>query len=225
MAELNVQPKERTVWPWILGGVLVLALILWMMLGRGNGDLDVGASNATDTTMVGAAAESSVPRSASGAVDGGAVTQFLQFVENRTSRDANPSHEYTADGLRRLTAALTAVASRDSDGGVALQPRIDEIRDRVDGLTRDSTSTEHARQAREAFTMTAQLIEQMRVTRGANVAGAATNTADSTASQGALNQAATAIDASRPLLEQAAMVEQFFAQAAEALRVMSGTTR
>ncbi len=35
MAELHVQKKETNIWPWIIG-VLVLAAVLWYAFGRGD---------------------------------------------------------------------------------------------------------------------------------------------------------------------------------------------
>jgi hypothetical protein len=127
------------------------------------------------------APESSVTRSAAGTVDGSAISQYLQFVDNRSSRDASPSHEYTADGLRQLSAALAAVASRDNVGGAAWQPRIEEIRTRADAMQRDPSSLQHAQQTREAFVMAASLIDQMRAEAGVSAtAGATTGTTGTT---------------------------------------------
>ncbi len=50
MAELNVQPKSKSgsLLAWILLGLGVLALIIWLVRGRGN-DADDNAMNTTDT--------------------------------------------------------------------------------------------------------------------------------------------------------------------------------
>jgi hypothetical protein len=37
MAEINIQRKERSVWPWLLAGVLLLGL-LWFLFARNTGD-------------------------------------------------------------------------------------------------------------------------------------------------------------------------------------------
>jgi hypothetical protein len=249
MAELNVQRKERNVWPWILGGLIALALVFWLIQGRG-GNTNVGATGIADSMTVGAP-ESSVTRSAAGTVDGSAVSEYLQFVDNRASREASPSHEHTADGLRRLSAALQAVASRDNAGGASWQPRIAEIRMHADVLQQDPTSSQHAQQTREAFVAAASLIDQMRAsggtsaTRGTTATTATTDTTGRTSAtvdsaryptgaanatgssvaRGSLQQTAMTIDPSRPLLEQTTRIEHFFALAGDALRDMSGVTR
>ena len=48
MAEIHIQKKERTVWPWVAAGILVLALA-WYFSSR-NTDPTVAAKSA-DTTM------------------------------------------------------------------------------------------------------------------------------------------------------------------------------
>jgi hypothetical protein len=37
MAEINIQHKERSVWPWLLAGVLLLGL-LWFLFARDSTD-------------------------------------------------------------------------------------------------------------------------------------------------------------------------------------------
>jgi hypothetical protein len=37
MAEINIQRKERSVWPWLLAGVLLLGL-LWFLFARNSPD-------------------------------------------------------------------------------------------------------------------------------------------------------------------------------------------
>lgn len=44
MAEINIQRKERSVWPWLLAGVLLLGL-LWFLFAR-NSNENMTASGA-----------------------------------------------------------------------------------------------------------------------------------------------------------------------------------
>ncbi len=209
MAELHVQKKEGNVWPWIVAAVIVLALLFWFLWGRGD-DLNVAAVNDTDSTMVGAMPnDGMMPGTAQTA--GGAVTQYLQFVDARSSRTTGVTHDYTADGLRHLAAAIDEVASADTVGGIALAPRIEEIRERADAMQRDPTSTQHALQTREAFTIVSSMIAQMRP--------AGTDRAVNNLDE--LQNAAMAIDPSQALTDQGNRIEDFFAQAADALRDMS----
>ena len=52
MAEINIQRRERSIWPWLLAGVLLLAL-LWFLFARNNDNMttSLGADSiAADTT-------------------------------------------------------------------------------------------------------------------------------------------------------------------------------
>lgn len=213
MAELHVQRKENTLWPWILAAVALLALLFWF-LWRGDDGVDVAAVDTTDSTLVDRAPNTAPMGSAAGTLAGSAVEDYLMFVDARASRAAGLAHEYTADGLRQLAAAMNEVAGDDSVGGVALRPRIEAIRERADNMQRNPNSLEHALQAREAFIMASSLMLQMNSNRG-NAAG----------NLNALQDASTAIEASRPLLDQADQIEQFFEQAGKALQNMSGATQ
>ncbi len=209
MAELHVQKKETSIWPWILAAVVILALLLWYFAGRDNdNDLDVGMNNMTDSTLVGTAPASGTEYTAAGTVDGVAVEQYMQFVNARASRSTGVAHEYTADGLRQLADALREVATAQA-AGVDVEARIDEIRQRADAMQQNPTATEHALQAREAFVMAASLMGQMRSNTGAN--------------QDAVQEAAMAIEPSRNLLDQSEQIEQFFARAGDALRDLSAS--
>ena len=49
MAEINIQRKERAVWPWLLAGVLLLGL-LWFLFARNTPDT-VTATGADSAAM------------------------------------------------------------------------------------------------------------------------------------------------------------------------------
>ena len=48
MAEINIQKRERAVWPWLLAGGFLLAL-LWFLFARNPGDVRTGMAG--DTTF------------------------------------------------------------------------------------------------------------------------------------------------------------------------------
>ena len=61
MAEINIQRRERSIWPWLLAGILLLGL-LWFLFARNNDTLTTGMgadTTAADTT--GAAAGTIAP--------------------------------------------------------------------------------------------------------------------------------------------------------------------
>ncbi len=176
----------------------------------GSDELDVATADVTDSGLVAEVPNTAVMGTAAGTLEGTATLDFLRFVDARSSGAASLSHVYTADGLRQLAAALKEIASGDSVGGVALQPRIDEIRDRANAMQQNPTDTDHALQTRKAFNLASSVMMQMQGNNGRT---------DGRLS--ALQDAAMAIQPSVPLLEQAENIDRFFTQAAQALRTMT----
>lgn len=191
MAELPIERNERPVWPWLLAVLALVALGAWFFLGRDNGRDRV----ATLTSVA-------VPA---------AVTEFLTYADGqRAANAAGLSHEYTVDGLRRLAAALAAVAGQDTVLGRAVQPRVAAMRERADSLQQDAQSTSHARNTREAALLAAGLFQAVQESQyPANAAQAAD-----------VRTAAEGINADELLLRQKPAVERFFDSAAAALRGM-----
>lgn len=217
MAELHIERKERSAWPWILLGLALLALLLWYLLGRDDVDdgvvADTAAGVVTDTGAAPGAAPDAMPGAAGDA--GGAVAAFLAYTDERRSRqNADLTHEYTADGIRRLAAALDVVARQDTVGGAALQPRLDSLRQGADALQRNAESMQHAEQTRAAFTSAAGIMAAVQERRFPDLGDEV----------GQVREAAEAVRAGAPLLEQRAQVQTFFDRAAAVLRAMTGTT-
>lgn len=208
MAEINIEQRERSAWPWILG-LLVLALLAWWLLAMrdgGNDNVVVADTSAGVIADPVAAAREPMPA---------AVSEFLRYTEeHRAAPAADSTHNYEAEGVRRLAAALDEIAVRDTIGRVALDTRITALRERADALERSWRSTEHARHTRTAFDSAAALIENMQATRFADLSSEAT----------AVRQAAAGVAPERPLLEQTDAVRRFFERAADAVRAMAGTT-
>lgn len=209
MAEIQLERKEKGGnWLWILLVLALLALLAWWLLSR-RGDDDRIVPTA-DTTAVMDTARGS------GATIAGApseVNDFLRFVEdNRARSEMGRDHEFTADGIRRLAAALGAMAANDSAGAVALRPRVDSLRAQADSLQRSAESGQHSAQTRRAFDRSVSLMDAMQQRRQGSAAGPVNE----------LRQAAQAVQPTRQLLEQRAEVQRFFERAADAIRSLAG---
>lgn len=211
MAEIHIERHERSIWPWVLG-LLVLALLAWWLLSMRN---DAADNDVAVETPAGALVDS-VPGTGVGTREAApaAVNEFLSYTEqNRAGTAADSTHNYEAEGMRRLAAALDELADRDTIGGVALDARISALRNRADALQRDWRSTEHARHTRAAFDSAAALVEGMQQQRFNNIATEASQ----------LRQAASGVSPDRLLLQQTAEVQRFFQRAADAVRAMANT--
>jgi hypothetical protein len=46
MAEINIEQKKTNIWPWLIGGAVLLAL-LWMYMSRGDSTQTASAADST----------------------------------------------------------------------------------------------------------------------------------------------------------------------------------
>lgn len=209
MAELHLERKERSTWPWLLAGALLLALVLWFVFGRaGDGEDDVADVTPVTEQPAGVPV---APAAGAGTMPE-AVTEYLRFAEvPRDTTAGGLAHEYTADGLQRLAAALGALVEQDTVSAVAVQPRLAEIRQRADAMRQNPQATTHARLASEGLVMAAALMTQIQQGKYPALEGEATE----------LRDAAAAIRSDGQLLEQTAEVQRFFERAAAMLQRMA----
>jgi hypothetical protein len=131
----------------MLVGVAALVTVGWLVVGQAR--RDASADAATD-----AAGRAALARAAADTVAGApaAVNDFLRFAADPDApASAGISHDYAADGLRRLADALAAMADDRRAADTVLQARIESVRRRADALQRARRWSEHTRDAREAF--------------------------------------------------------------------------
>ena len=225
MADINVERKGPSIWPWIIG-LIVLALLIWAlaeMLGGDRADTaavvddtvprttEVAPTTTTDPAMTGAAA--GVPA---------AVQEFETFVAQRdASADAGLQHEYTSTGLQRLAAAIESLAQRHTTQAPAVQQSLQTMRQQADRLQQsDPTSTQHANMTRDAFTSAADALAALQREYHAGVSGL-----ENEVNQ--VRQAAQGVQTTTPLLQQRDQIQTFFDRARTALLTIAnqpGTT-
>lgn len=199
MAQIDIQRRERSAWPWLLLAALILVLLLlWWFVWR---DPVVEPVVPVTDTAMGAAPLSDTAGAAGAAVAAGG---FQAFVAERRS-EFGRSHEYTAEGLRELASSLETIITTDTVGAAAVAPRIEEIRTAADGIQRETDSMRHADMVRRAMQAGAGLIADVAARRNATV------------DANAVSSAADSIDPQRPLLEQTDAVTRFFDAAANAV--------
>ena len=205
MAELRVQPERRHPWIWVMAILIVLASLAWLAMGGSDDRVRDGVGLSSPGELEAASTETTVPLP-------GAVNDYLRFAaDNRASTDADHTHAYTSEGIRRLAAALGVVAERDGRSDENVQARVKTLRERADALQRNPQSMEHARYARDAFDAGAELMRAMQ-------------TPASSAEVAEVSRAAGALEPGTMLLQQPEAVQRFFDQSAAALRAMFATS-
>lgn len=204
MAELHVERKQSNIWPWVFGGLILLALIIWLGMRAVDTPETTGLTDsAVVVTPDAMAIDQDTPA---------AVTAFLQYVDSQVeATDAGVAHEYTSTGMQRLVTAFDAVVERDTLSSVEVAPLLAEMRALTDSIQMNSQSMDHAHYAREAFVIAARLMEAKQQAGGTPPPSAVAD----------MRSTAESIQPTVPLLDQIASVRRFFAQTATAFRAMT----
>jgi len=207
MAVRRSGSRHPPIGAWLAIGMLSAALtaliLVWFSGGRWS---NVKTDPDGGTTPRGAAVDDTIP--------GGprAVNEYLMYVAlHQGASDANRYHDYTADGLRGLAAALSALLQFDPGTAASQRMQIVALYQRAEDLQRDPTSTKHAEFARSGF-VTAAEVSRWLQERNAGV------TADMIEE---LRAAALRLDPSVPLLQQTAEVERYFDRASAVVRALA----
>ena len=201
MADINLERKSPSVWPWVLGLLAVLLVVgIWMASTDDSRDDELAASDPTPAAGYGAERPEATPQG--GAVDE-AVDEYVAFA-GLTGREAEPAsmgreHEYTAEGLRKLTAALNSVVAKDGDG--ESRQRFERFRQTAERIQEDPASRQHANQVRDAFVSASEVISSFE-----------------NASADEVRAIAESVDPDTPLLEQREKVQRFFQESARQIR-------
>jgi hypothetical protein len=210
MAEIHVERKSSRVWGWALLGLAALFLATCVVAWWRSDPRDPLTSGVSGGAAAGAAAGTTGNSS-------GAVGDYLTFVEEHRARQAaGPTHEYTADGLRRLAAAIAQLSERNGGSAEPLEAELNVLRSQADSLQRNPQSTDHARYAREAFRTAASLMSALQ--QRAYPKEQHPNVAAEVAQ---VRVVADLVLPARPLLAQTPDVQRFFDQSGAAIRAMA----
>jgi hypothetical protein len=195
MADIQTAKTPQPIWPWIVG-VLALLLIVWIwaapsenqVTGESEPTTDGSSSEPVETTEL-PSEPVRVYQQFSGVIAGGGDIPEMGV-----------DHAYTADGIRKLAAALESLAAENADADT--RAKLEQFRRDADRLQEDPKSTGHAKIAREVF------ISAVDVMASIEAGPPATD----------LRALAESIDPNQPLLGQRDKVRSFFRESAQVIR-------
>ncbi|MGH7664910.1 MAG: hypothetical protein ACRENI_11520 [Gemmatimonadaceae bacterium] len=212
MAEIKIEKKEANVWPWVIG-LVILAALVWFFLTQRNAADDQVLVDTTATVDSMAAGDMAASAAIAGAPQ--PVNNYFVWVEENEARmDMGLDHEFTSSGIIALVGALEATIERDSLLGSAVEPQLEDARQRANALRDEPEPTNHANLTREAFISTAALMRAMQQRSFPALADQVEEVHD----------AAESIDGDELLLDQKEDVKEFFEHAAISLRGMTTAT-
>jgi hypothetical protein len=212
VADINVERRGPSIWPWIVG-LLVLALLIWALIEM-FGDRDQVA--VTDRTVATEPVTTEQPLAPVTTTETPAVFASFQqqCVQTQAGQEMGLQHEYTANCLRMLADGLEDVVRRDQATQANLQPQVQTVRQQADRLQQSAADNmQHANMARDAMTSAVTAMENIHQQRW----GTDTQLHEPVRQA---RQAAESINPQTPLTEQNQTVNQFFQHSWNALQNM-----
>ena len=100
MAEIKIE-KKKAIWPWILIGLIVLALLLYFLVFRNRENTDNTATN--NTGMISNDLISVHENNST-------VAAYIAFVSDTANNKMGLGHEFSNEALLKLTDATEAMA-------------------------------------------------------------------------------------------------------------------
>lgn len=214
MADIDLERKrKRSWWPWVLA-LLVAILAIWAVAEVLEDDeVPMASDEIVAPAPLGPQSGPAAEMGPAGEGAAGAVTDFRQrCVQATDDQDMSRQHQWTVSCLESMAAALEATIQADTVGSIALQERLETLRQRANDVRRsDASATTHAATVSAAFDAGADLIETYQEERGATGAEYAQD----------VQEAADRLSAEGQLLEQREAVQSFFESVGNALQSMS----
>ena len=191
MAEIKIEQK-KTVWPWLLIGLVIVALLLYFLVFRDN---DKNTEVVTEAEYI------------TNTNDNGAVAAYVNFVENNKGK-MSLDHEYTNEALLKLIEATKAKAN---EVGYEVQADIEKAKEYAEMITKDPFETSHADNIKKADGILTNVLQNIQKAKYPTLAPEVE----------ALKSASESIKPGVLTLDQKDAVKNYFTQAADLLQKMN----
>jgi CHASE3 domain sensor protein len=197
MTEIKIE-KKSAVWPWILLGLGILALLIYLLFSYTHNEsveTNFETNNTEGTKLINVRENNST------------VAAFVSFVNNDTNK-MSLDHSYTNAALLKLTQAIEAMAA---ETGYNVRADVDKAKEYTNKITHDPSETTHADNIRKAADILSASLQNMQQAKYPELATEAEE----------LRRAAASIDPGVLTLDQKDAVRSFFGKAANLLQKMN----
>jgi hypothetical protein len=200
MAEIKIEQK-KPIWPWLLVGLIIVALLVYFLVFRDNGENIEAVTEPDSITNTNKSDLLEVKE------NNGTVVAYVKFVEN-SEENMSLNHEYTNEALLKLIEATNAIAN---EVGYDVQADIEKARGYAKMIATDPFEKTHADNIRKADDILTNILQNI---QKAKYPGLADEVAE-------LKSASESIKLSVTTLEQKDEVKTFFIKAADLLQKMN----
>jgi hypothetical protein len=200
MAEIKIEQK-KPIWPWLLVGLIIVALFVYFLVFRDNGENTEAVTEpepitiTNETDLLGVKENNDI------------VAAYVNFVENNKEK-MSLDHAYTNEALSKLIEATNAIAN---EVGYDVQADIEKAKEYAKMISSDPFETTHADNIRKADDILTNVLQNI---QKAKYPGLADEVAE-------LKSASESIKLDVLALEQKDEVKTFFIKAADLLQKMN----
>jgi|TARA_R110000737_G_scaffold104095_1_gene137258 hypothetical protein len=200
MAEIKIEQKKQ-VWPWLLIGFILVALLVYFLVFRDNGENTEAVTeedyitNTNEADLLGVNENNST------------VAAYVNFVGNSQEK-MSLDHGYTNEALLKLIAATNAMAN---EVGYDVEADLENVREYAKMIAKNPFETTHADNIRKADDILTNALQNI---QKAKYAGLADEVEE-------LKSASESIKPGVLTLEQKDAVKNYFAKAADLLQKMN----
>lgn len=211
MAEIKIE-KKSPIWPWILLGVIILGILIYVFASDDDDDNRDGNRDNTEQPINERNRENSGQpmNSLPDNPNNSSVVAFVTFIEEDPDQ-MGLDHEFTNEALAKLTNATRSMADKV---GYDSQKDMQQVRTLAEKITNDPFETTHANSIKEAADVLAQVLQNIQQVAFPGLAGDADN----------VKNAATDIDTDILTLDQKEDVKNFFKESADLLEKMNNNS-
>ena len=200
MAEIKIEQKKQ-IWPWLIAGLVVVALLVYFLVIRDNGE-NTGVVTETDSVTTTVVSDLLAVNE-----NNSTVAAYVNFVEN-SNENMSLDHDYTNEALLKLIEATEAIAN---EVGYDVQADIEQVKEYAKMIEQDSFETTHANSIRKADDLLTNVLQNIQEAKYPSLADEVT----------ALQSASESVKPDVLTLDQKEAVKNYFAKAADLLEKMN----
>lgn len=212
MAEIKVEKKSSPIWPWILGLLIIVALLLYFFVfANDDTDDDMNTDDMNTEQVVGDGDYDNEMKdnemdddemNANANLDGvTAVNTYTNFISDP---NMDMDHEYASDALAKLIAATRATADALN---VDIDADLTEANAQADKIAKDPTSLKHSSMIKDAGKSITHALQTIQTEKFPQLQ----------AQYKEVEDAISKIDPNMPTLDEKSNIKAFFSKAGNLL--------
>lgn len=163
MANIDIEKKSgASVWPWLLGLLLVVAVLTFIFWPRdddknelatlSNTEQRDGATDTYPTDEVAAGTNTMAQP----------VSSYVEWSNNMSKNEMGLAHEFTSNGLESMANALAAIAEKVPNvNQQQVNQKLIRMRKNAGTITENWKSTSHAAKIKQAFLASTDVFEAL----------------------------------------------------------------